>query len=45
MVAAAHKTKIPDIEECERRFSSYNYFGLVLNKVDETFNKSEAYRY
>jgi len=45
MVAAAHKTKIPDIEECERRFNNCNYFGLVLNKVDETFNKTEAYRY
>jgi len=45
MVAAAHKTRIPDIEECERRFASCNYFGLVLNKVDETFQKQDAYHY
>lgn len=45
MVAAVHKTRVPDIEECERRLSTCNYLGLVLNKVDETFNKTEAYRY
>jgi len=45
MVAAVHKTKVPDIDECERRLSASNYLGLVLNKVDETFNRSEAYRY
>lgn len=43
MVAAVHQTKIPDIEECERRLQGTNYFGLVLNKVDDTFNKADGY--
>ena len=45
LIAAAHKTRIPEIAEAERLLEKTNYLGLVLNQSDEPIRHAYDYRY